>query len=39
MQVQCMNQNNFFLDAIDHEAIKIGPTPIIRKITLAKVSR
>ena len=30
MQVQGMDWNSFFLDAIDHEAIKIGLMPAIR---------
>ena len=29
MQVQDMDQNSFFLDTINHEAIIIGPTPTI----------
>ena len=30
MQVQGMDQNSFFLNAINHEAIKSGVTPTIR---------
>ena len=42
MQVQVLDQNSFFLDAIDCdaidcEAIKIGLTPTIRKDFLAKI--
>ena len=32
-----MDQNSFFVDAIDHEAIKIELTFIIRKASLAKI--
>ena len=30
MQLQGMDQNNFFLDTINREAIKVGPTPTIK---------
>ena len=30
MRLQGMDQNSFVLDAINHEAIKVGPTPTIK---------
>ena len=39
MQAQGMDQNSFFLDTIDHEAIKIWPTPTIRTTFLVMESR
>ena len=30
MRLQGMDQKSFFLDAIDHEAIKVGPMPTIK---------
>ena len=30
MRLQGMDQNSFFLDAIDHEVIKVRPTPTIK---------
>ena len=35
MQLQDMDQNSFFLDAIDCKAIKVGPTPTIKTAFLA----
>ena len=34
-----MDQNSFFLDVIDREAIKIGATPTIRIAFLVMASR
>ena len=30
MRLQSMDLNSFFLDAIGHEVIKVGPTPTIK---------
>ena len=35
MRLQDMDQNSFFLDGIDCEAIKVGPTPTIKTAFLA----
>ena len=37
MQLQGMDQKSFFLDAIDHETIKVGPTPTIKTSFLVMV--
>ena len=37
MQLQGMDLNSFFLDAIDHEAIKVAPTPTIKTAFLVIV--
>ena len=30
MRLQCMDLNSFFVNAIDHEAIKVAPMPTIK---------
>ena len=39
MRLQDMNQNSFFLDGINHKAIKVGPTPTIKTAFLAMALR
>ena len=39
MQLQIMDLNNFFLDAIDHKAIKVVLTPTIKTAFLVMASR
>ena len=39
MRLQDMDQNSFFLDTIDREAIKVGPTPTIKTAFLAMALR
>ena len=39
MRLQDMDQNSFFLEAIDREAIKVGPTPSIKTAFLAMALR
>ena len=39
MRLRGMDQNSFFLDAINHEAIKVGPTPTIKTAFLVMALR
>ena len=39
MWLQGMDQNSFFVDAIDHEAIKVGLTPTIKTAFLVMALR
>ena len=39
MRLQGMGLNSFFLDAIDHEAIKVTPTPTIKTAFLEMALR
>ena len=39
MRLQGMDQKSFFLDTIDREAIKVGPTPTIKTTSLVMALR
>ena len=39
MRLRDMDQNSLFLDAIDREAIKVGPTPTIKTAFLVMALR
>ena len=39
MRLRGMDHNSFFLDAIDREAIKVGPTPTIKTAFLVMALR